>query len=163
MVLYQEKFFNKRNWILENVTKLDLKPAETLLILSIDFMNEFSEIITVDSLKNRTNMTKDEIEKTIDSLCSKGYLQISTKHMKIVFDISAIFTQNSINKEAKDVFTLFEKEFNKVLSQKELTVISEWLNVYDEENVIDALRTASINDKLNFKYIEKILANKDEN
>ena len=62
------------------------------------------------------------------------------------------------------MFTLFEKEFRRVLSQKEITTIAEWDRIYGYDKIVDALRIAVINrmmtDKeISFNYIGKILAN----
>ena len=66
--------------------------------------------------------------------------------------------------EKNDLFTLFEKEFRRVLSQKEITTIAEWDRIYGYDKIVDALRIAVINrmmtDKeISFNYIGKILAN----
>ena len=82
----------------------------------------------------------------------------------IVFDIDSIFEANKDIIEKNDLFTLFEKEFRRVLSQKEITTIAEWDRIYGYDKIVDALRIAVINrmmtDKeISFNYIGKILAN----
>ncbi len=63
--------------------------------------------------------------------------------------------------QSDDIFELFETEFKKPLSQSQMVRISEWLRIYDKDSIIDALREASINEKLSLSYIEKILAAHD--
>lgn len=62
-------------------------------------------------------------------------------------------------KERDPVYTVFEKEFGRLLSPMETGYLREWLDGdhYSEELVFEALRSAVSRDKLNFKYIDTIL------
>ena len=59
----------------------------------------------------------------------------------------------------KDIITIFEEEFGRLLSNTERAYIMEWLegDSYSETLVLEALRSAVSRDKLNFKYIDTIL------
>ena len=61
--------------------------------------------------------------------------------------------------ENDNVFGLFETEFKRPLSSSELIRLSDWINQYDEEQVVLALRSASIQKVFNFDYINRILEN----
>lgn len=60
-----------------------------------------------------------------------------------------------------NVFDLFEDEFKRTISSNEMIRLSDWLTHYGEEKVIFALRNASIQNVLNFDYIDKILQNQE--
>ena len=44
---YQENYFSRRNWILENLSKLKLTGNQAMILLMIDYDNEFRQPITI--------------------------------------------------------------------------------------------------------------------
>ena len=56
------------------------------------------------------------------------------------------------------LFDIFETEFGRTLSQKEMEMISDWNRTMDKKVILYALRTASSKNKLNFVYIDRILS-----
>ncbi len=159
MKFYEEKFFNKRNWILEHASRLNLTPQETLLVLYIDYNNEFNTTISMELLSSQLNLPQNEVDAVIASLVSKGLIKITSKNMKVIFNLGPLFEakENSIVND--DIFELFESELGKVLSQKELVTISEWLRIYDRKQIINGLREALIAKKKSLAYIEKVIVN----
>ena len=163
MDICREKYFNRRNWILENLSNLDMTPAESLIILLIDFCNEFNQPIDIQVLSRMACLNKEDVDEAIIRLCSRGYLTIQQNRDVITFDIDAVFSQRNISYDGKKLYETFEAEFGRVLSRSELERLSEWLRLYSQQDIIDALRDASINRKLNFTYIDRILAEREKN
>ena len=163
MEIYREKYFNRRNWILENLGALNLTASESLIVLLIDFCNEFSQPIDLQALSRLSNLNKDEVDNAIVMLCSKGYLAIEQHDSVVSFNIDAIFTQHNISYAGKELYQTFEAEFGRIMSRGELERLSEWMRLYSHDEIIDALREASINRKLNFSYIDRILAEREKN
>ncbi len=161
MEIYREKYFNRRNWILENIGRLNLSASESLIVLLIDFCNEFSQPIDLQALSQLSNLNKDEVDNAIVTLCSKGYLAIEQQNNVIRFNIDAIFSQRNISYAGKELYETFEAEFGRVLTRSELERLSEWMRIYSHDEIINALREASINRKLNFSYIDKTLAERE--
>ena len=157
MEIFKEKYFNRRNWILENLSALNLSASESLIVLLIDFCNEFSLPIDIMALSSLSNLRKEEVDEAIVRLRSRGYLEITAAENGICFNIDAIFSHHNINYAGKDIYNTFEAEFGRILNRGELERLSEWLRIYSREEIIDALREASINRKLNFSFIEKQL------
>ncbi len=164
MKIYQKRFFNRRNWILENISKLNLNSNEVIILLLIDFFNQYDEPLNINNLAKSSNMEKLVVDETIASLIAKGYLVLLTDSGQISFNIDNIFEVKNEMIENSDIFEIFESEFGRVLSQKEATIISEWLRMYDYNSIVKALREALIYNKKSINYIDKILAkgNKDE-
>ncbi len=154
---YEEHYVSRRDWILENLYKLQISAEQAIIILMIDYRNQYNAPITLDSLAEQTGRNKDDIDRIIAELNKAGYLKIATRNKKVVFDISNVFEEPQETKLSGNLFEVFESEFGRVLSQLETTTIAEWLNVYSEEQVLDALREASIQKKLNMRYIDRIL------
>ena len=115
MKFFEERFFDRRNWILDNIKKLDVSPIEALVLLQIDFLNQYKQEVSLDSLALKCNCSKSDIDDSINSLNRKGYLKMKSEN-GIVFDIDSIFEANKDIIEKNDLFTLFEKEFRRVLS-----------------------------------------------
>lgn len=159
MKFYQEKYFNRRNWLIENLYKLKLNNNESMLILLIDFFNEFKEMITVELLSERLNLTIEEVDSAIKSLVSRGYLKISVVSMKACFNIDEVFEAASNVVVNSNIYDLLETELGKILSRKDVSIISEWLRIYDYDTIVTALRTALAAKKKSIAYIDKILAN----
>ena len=61
------------------------------------------------------------------------------------------------------LFNLFEKEFKRPLTQKEMETVSDWIKRIDSNLIIEALRYASMYKKVKLSYIDKILKNWVEN
>ncbi len=158
MELYKEKYFDHRTWILENMAAVGLTMQETIIVLLIDLGNQYNEAISVEYLAKKSGSTNQEVDAIINSLFNKGLLTIKASGKKIIFDISNLFIMRPSAIQSDDIFELFETEFKKPLSQNQMVRISEWLRIYDKDSIIDALREASINEKLSLSYIEKILA-----
>ncbi|MGI6509292.1 MAG: DnaD domain-containing protein [Erysipelotrichaceae bacterium] len=164
MKIYQKRFFNRRNWILENISKLNLDSNEALLLLLIDYFNEYSEPSNINTLSKSSNLDKSVVDDTIASLISKGYLVLLTDSGQVIFNIDNIFEAKNEIIENNDIFDIFETEFGRILSQKEASTISEWLRIYDYNAIVKALREALIYNKKSINYIDRILAkgNEDE-
>ena len=129
----------------------------------IDFDNQHGRSISLDTLCQQTGLSIQQVDKAVSDLNKKGYLKITTKSRRIVFDISGIFEWEEEKSVSQDVFQIFETEFGRVLSQMETTAIADWLSEYGEETVLDALREASIQKKVDVRYINRILSNWSKN
>lgn len=159
MKFYNEKHFNRKNWLLENLYKLKLNNNEAMLILLIEFFNEFNENITIELLTERLNISLEEVDKAIQSLVSRGYLKISSKEMKAMFNIDEVFEAANNVVVNSNIYDLIESDLGKILSRKDVGIISEWLRLYDYDTIVAALRTALAAKKKSIAYIDKILAN----
>jgi len=163
MEIYNEKYFNRRNYILEHINETKLSPKEALIILMIDFNNEFKINTTPDSISKACNIELKETNEIIYNLCQKGLIQLVMKNKHTSFNIDAIFDHNKINLVASDdIFSLFSEEFKRPLNQKETILLGEWVRKYSFEELVNALKNASIYKKLNFSYIERILAHNEQ-
>lgn len=160
---YQENYFNRRNWLLENIGNRDLTAQEALVVLLIDYHNEFSKGITLQQLSHDSHLDLQQLDVVLNSLCNKGYLSIITKN-KVSFIIDNIFEDKKVEKQvSENIFELFEEQFARPLSQREATILSEWVNLYPSDKIIMALREAVIKQRVTFNYIDKILASGDSN
>ena len=154
---WNESYFNRKNWLMENIATLNLSEREFMLLMMIDFFTEQKRLITTESLSAQCNLSVQDVDDCLSKLCMKQYLQVSFKGGDMSFVMDGIFQQKEKDVNELPIFQTFEQEFNRPLTQKELTMISEWVRKYDNNLIIYALREAAIYRKLNTNYIDKIL------
>ncbi len=158
MELFMTSYFNRRNYILENMDSLGLSSDEVLTLLLIDFANEQNKVLSHQFLASKLNYNLDEIDGLLTRLASKGLLEIKMENRQILFDISGVFKQKKVDPlYDKTLYELFEHEFGRTFSQMEASRISDWVKVHDRQLIIYALREAVMYDKKNLDYIDGIL------
>ena len=121
---YQERYFARRDWLLENLNRLEISPLQGLILLLIDYYQEGRQVITMENLATQCHCTLEEIDAAIDDLCKMDYLVISSKNRKVYFDISGVFEDKPKLEVSRDLFEVFEREFGRPLSQKETMAVS---------------------------------------
>ena len=160
---YQERYFSRRDWLLENMNRLEVSPLQGLILLHIDYCQEGRQVVTMENLAMQCHCDLEEIDAAIDDLVKMDYLVISSKNRKVYFDISGVFEDRPKLEVSRDLFEVFEGEFGRPLSQKEMIAISQWQSAYDSKTIIKALREAVIQDKMSTSYIDRILENWSRN
>ena len=155
---WQESYFNRKNWLMENIVSLNLSEREFMLLMLISFFMEQNRLITTESLSAHSNLSIQDVDDCLSQLCLKQYLQVTFTNGIMSFNMDGIFQQNEKDVDALPIFQTFEQEFGRPLTQKELMMLSEWIRKYDNELIIYALREAAIYRKLNIKYIDTILS-----
>lgn len=160
MKWYEQRYVNHRDWILEYIELLGLNEKEVILVLLIDFLNEYHTEITLDLLHRKTGYSMDELDRLISGLCVKKYLEILVSNKSVRFSLNGLFEANVAQEQRmmdSSLFDVFESEFSRPLSQFEMQKISDWNRIFDRKFILYALREASIYRKVNLPYIEKIL------
>lgn len=162
MNLFGQPFFNRRNWILENLEELDLTLEESLVVLLIDYFNEFNRSVDIMSLAKKLNMDGAHVDQILNQLMLKGYLKMEAVNRRMVYQLEGLYLHTENAKPCdtnsyRSLFELYEQEFKRPLSQKESETISEWISLYDLKLIEYALREAIIYDKMSFAYIDTIL------
>lgn len=159
MVWFKEIHVHRRDWILDHFHQLDLLPVEFLVVSLIDLANQKNEALSNDYLIEKSNLSANEIDRTINSLIQKKYLSIRATRKHIEFDISELFLSDFKRDIKNGILESFESEFGRPLSLVELESLNQIINRYDEKLIIYSLRQASVRNKLNMSYIERILQN----
>ena len=155
---WQESYFNRKNWLMENIVSLNLSEREFMLLMLITLFMEQNRLITTESLSAHSNLSIQDVDDCLSQLCLKQYLQVTFTNGIMSFSMDGIFQQKEKDVDALPIFQTFEQEFGRPLTQKELMMLSEWIRKYDNELIIYALREAAIYRKLNIKYIDTILS-----
>ncbi len=157
---WKKPYVNRRDWILENLGVLNLSSMEVIILLLIDYLNCLHENIDPVVLSKRSGIEVEEVDELIHQLVRKNLLEVKPLKDKIEFNIDNLF-QEGLRYEFVDenIFEVFESELSRPLSQPELQRLNGWLSQYTQNEIIAALRTAIVYQKVTFPYINSILVN----
>ena len=165
MKWYETNYASHRDWIFDNMENLGLSNDEVMVALLIDFCNEKKVKISIEALAKKMHSDFESINQILNSLCAKAYLVIKTSGKGIRYDLSGLFEINveqRVRIQEGSLFDLFESEFKRPLSRKEMEQVNEFLKQWDKKQVVHALKEASMYQKVSMAYIHKILINMDE-
>lgn len=159
---YQESYFNRANWILENFAKLGLNSDETLLILQLDLAASCHKRVNYDYLSAKLGKSTKEIDKLIADLSARKYLKLTPNKSGVSFDITPIFEFDPQKYEIArndDIYDVVSEVFGKPLAPMELQKMNDLINEYSRDSFIQALREAESQRVFKMSYIETILRN----
>lgn len=158
---WNKPYVNRRDWVLENLGGLKLSPKQTVVILMLDYQNSLNRPVEMPAFAKSCNMELKEVDAILDSLVQGGLLSIKGTRDKISFNLDSLFSGGLMYEYVdEDIFEVFESEFGRLLSQNELMILNEWLGIYTQDEILEALRQALIYQKASMNYINAILANK---
>lgn len=157
---WKKPYVNRRDWMLENLGVLNLSAKEVVILLLIDYLNGLHENIDPVVLSKRSGIEVEKVDELIHQLVRKNLLEVKPLKDKIEFNIDNLF-QEGLRYEFVDenIFEVFESELSRPLSQPELQRLNGWLSQYTQNEIIAALRTAIVYQKVTFPYINSILVN----
>ena len=158
---YKAQYINQMELAVSLYPQLSLDSEQFIVILAILWLQKTGEMITITSLCRQTKLKKEKINEVITVLKQKNYLKIKTKKSSVDFVLDGIFVEETENFNALDsnLFTMFEQEFGRVLTQNELQILIDLKRRYSQEDITEALRKALIYEKNNINYVAKILSN----
>ncbi|MBR0461436.1 MAG: DnaD domain protein [Erysipelotrichaceae bacterium] len=162
---YKQAYFDRKIWIIENFDKLNLSAEEAMLILLIDYAKDTKKKINYDFLCSKLGIDTRALDKILSGLVGKHYLSINTNEKGISFDFDNIFEFDPEKYEVienKNIYDIAEELVNKPLTPAQLQKINELLDKYDENRIIDAIRTAEAYRKTSLDYVEGILRNENK-
>lgn len=158
-----EIYFDNIRFVLSHLKQLDLSSDEIVVVLLILMLQEKNKLVDINQIVTYSQFDEKQVDDIITLLASKYYLEIKIVKGQVNFDLSKLFTLETANNlDVSNLFKIFEEEFKRILTQNELVRLNEWLKLYSKELIIEALRRASIMNKLNFNYINRILENEYE-
>lgn len=149
LVTVRNKVHKGKFWLLE-------KDLESKVVFS-DAKNPVSDAETgvsvtktqVSDAEMRQSKLKESKEKKINSsrlLNSNG--TDSTEEVS---------QHGSLPATTTEIYNLFEDEFSRPLSQREMQVLSEWCQRYDQKMIVYALKEASLYRSLSVEYVQSVL------
>lgn len=164
---------------------LQLTDSEAMLIIQLmAFLDkEKMEFPTIDQIQSRLAAPPEHVIKMLQKLLKDNWITIDEQidlvsgiqseryNLKGVYQKMAAAwverqkqeaareKQSAAADSAKDIFTIFEKEFGRPLTPMELETIAGWIDQdnYKQELILAALKEAVFAGKVHFRYIDRIL------
>ena len=160
MKWYEQRYVSHRDWILDQLEVLGLSEKEVIIVLLIDFLNEHQQEISLDLLHRKTGWSTAEVDQVISVLCARKDMEIRASSQGVRVLLDGLFeTDTARDQRILDtpLFDVFETEFGRPLTQKEMQKISDWNRTADRRMILYALREASGYQKKNIGYVESVL------
>ena len=141
------------------------------VILLIYLINQNTPIICdYQKISNDLNIDLITVMTKINELKSKKLIEVELKknsaskleeYISLDLLYNKVFLEFIDEKEEKsddvNIFSTFEKELGRTLSPIEYELLNAWLEQYNKDIIIEALKEAVISDAKNFRYIDRIL------
>lgn len=163
--IINKSYFNRRNYILDNSDKLNMNCEELLVILEIDFLQEQGINVNYELLAQKTHLDIRKIDRIINNLQEKNYLEISFENRRVNYNIDRVFFSEDNNHDidsCKGIIDLFENAFGRPLSNSEVTKVRMILDNYEILDIQHAINKSIAYEKVSVDYIEAILRNNNE-
>lgn len=172
------------NLLLANYQAIGLNDQEMMLFIHLLYYQSKGNFFpSVNELEKRMSISIEDIMRLLQRLVKQGFLFIEdTKekgtgkisesynltplYLKIIKELERSFEIQGIEKEQKEstsktknIFEIFEQEFGRPLSPLEIELINTWIDTdkYHQNIIILALKESVYANKLNFRYIDRIL------
>ncbi|HHU27935.1 TPA: DnaD domain protein [bacterium] len=162
-------FVDIRMLLLDRYKDLGLSEKEVMILLMVDYyLNKGINIIAPETLSVKMSMDISEIDSIFLGLVNKGLVYVKddlTTSLEglykrlfdgVKFEIGKI---NTYTKEESDsLYSLFEKEFGRPLTNMELEVMRSWMeNGYSINLIKEALQETIAKNIRNIKYVDKVI------
>ena len=162
MELMKMRSYQIPSFVFNNYKKLKLTEKELIVLI---YMYNMQVYLNPKAISNDLGMKIENVLDIVESLEDKNIIKIDAidkdniRCEKINYDLlyeKCAFLLDD-KKEDNDIYTKYEKELGRPLSPMESEIISKWLEEYDEELIILALKEAIYNGTTNFRYIDRII------
>lgn len=133
------------------------------------YMTQLSEMVgseTESAVQKRLERSKKKQVATLSHDCRENVAQSKRKSLEKELDIELEEEQkntSSVSLEQFNLHQIIQKEFNRSLSPIEHQTIDYWRDDYNQELILEALKTAVLNNVFNLRYVERILMDWERN
>ena len=138
---------------LMNYKNFNLSEEEAMFLLQISYLTEQGKkLFSVNSFVVALNLSEQDIFEQINNLLNKKVIRLANDN-KIEF---LIFTKDDTYYTLRELLKLVERVTTKVLTSKELDIVTSWFDKkYTKKDIDEALSISR-----NISYVNGILNNK---
>ena len=138
---------------LMNYKNFNLSEEEAMFLLQINYLTEQGKkLFSVNSFAVALNLSEQDIFEQINNLLNKKVIRLANDN-KIEF---IIFTKDDKYYTLRELLKLVERVTTKVLTSKELDIVTSWFDKkYTKKDIDEALSISR-----NISYVNGILNNK---
>ena len=136
-----------------NYKNFNLSEEEAMFLLQINYLTEQGKkLFSVNSFAVALNLSEQDIFEQINNLLNKKVIRLANDN-KIEF---LIFTKDDKYYTLRELLKLVERVTTKVLTSKELDIVTSWFDKkYTKKDIDEALSISR-----NISYVNGILNNK---
>lgn len=141
---------------LMNYTSHNLSGEEAMFLLQINYLTNQGEIpFSTEDFKDKLNLPEDQIFSKLENLINKDIIEV-LPDSKINF---IVFNNKDDYYTLRELLKLVERVTGKILTSKEMDIVSSWFDKKYTKKEIDEALTIS----KNLNYVNGILNNKVSN
>ena len=153
---------------IKEALKENLSLNEFLLLLYFD--NSFDLVFDIKVIAKTLNMSEEQVLEAYSSLMTKKLIKVRAEkdgYGKVIEKVCLDNFYNEIKSDVKtqeketskeDIFSIFESNFGRTLSNMDYEIINAWIDKgFSEDLIIAALKEAVYNGAPNLRYIDKVL------
>lgn len=174
-----------RRELLDHYAELGIDEQDLVILIKLIYASETSnKQPSIELLQKGSNMQPREITAVIQHLIQRELLELNvskdeegkfTEYMNLdpfYEKLSQLLKKQNLNNQEQDskeqfkqLFQLMEQSFGRPLSPYEIETLNQWIDVnqHDLSVIQAALDEALSQNKLSFKYIDRILLNWKKN
>ena len=141
---------------LMNYTSHNLSGEEAMFLLQISYLTNQGEIpFSTEDFKDKLNLQEDQIFSKLENLINKDIIEV-LPDSKINF---IVFNNKDDYYTLRELLKLVERVTGKILTSKEMDIVSSWFDKkYTKKEIDDALTISK-----NLNYVNGILNNRVSN
>ena len=141
---------------LMNYKSYNLSGEEAMFLLQISYLTNQGEIpFSTEDFKDKLNLSEDQIFSKLENLINKDIIEV-LPDSKINF---IVFNNKDDYYTLRELLKLVERVTGKILTSKEMDIVSSWFDKKYTKKEIDEALTIS----KNLNYVNGILNNKVSN
>lgn len=162
MELMRMRAYQIPSFVFNNYKKLKMTEKELIVLI---YMYNSQVYFNPKAISNDLGIKLDNVLEIVESLEEKSIIRIDAVDKDNLrcemINYDPLYEKCSFllddKNDNKDIYSKYEKELGRPLSPMESEIISKWLEEYDEELIILALKEAIYNGTTNFRYIDRII------
>lgn len=166
--IFECKKYVTNSIFIKKALALKLTLEEFLMLTYFD--NDYNSFLNIEDVSKNLGLSLDEAYRIFNNLISKKLITIeSTKDLenrmieRVSLDnfydmiVEEKVEEKKVTKKT-DIYSHFESEFGRTITNIEYEIINAWLEKgFSEELIVGALKEAVYNNVKNLRYIDKIL------
>lgn len=174
------KAFSYHFLLLEYYKMLGLNDQEAMVLIMIEHLIQEEQcLVTASNLSLRMTASEEELDKIMNDLFMKGFLDIKTYQGKMVTSIDStylklfdafkdsmikedeIFSDETKDKDRKEIITLLEETFGRDLTILEIDSINGWFKADTPKSIIiNSIKDAKHYKVLDISMIDRLILKK---
>jgi len=174
--LFKNGLLNKKDFLLDNFSLLNLDAKAVMFILLVERYSEQRMSFSSKSIAEKMKVSMSEFndiykelsnaKKLVSINVDNGLTYANTDNVyyklfelksQELFNIERSQIKIDESERQKNIIHTFEESFGRKLKPMEIEIIKDWIDNFNEELILDSLKKAVMMNILNLSYIQGII------